>query len=246
MCTDPSLESRGNDESLLIRTERDEATARTGGWLQVPWGPVDILLGVVTAAVGMLLALISVVGNDSVSPLSLGLGAGVLVGVVWLFTIRKYRVGWSLLGLRRPASLTSWLWPWLALVGSLVFASFYSATVAAAGLERLLPPTLPESILGHGLSKLLNVLVIGLVAPFTEEVFFRGFVMAGLARRLGVGKAVIATSALFGVAHGSIGVVIPLFVTGLLLSWLYLRTRSVWPPIVAHSAQNWLALLVAM
>jgi membrane protease YdiL (CAAX protease family) len=40
--------------------------------------------------------------------------------------------------------------------------------------------------------------------------------------------------------------VIPLFVTGLLLSWLYLRTGSIWPPFAAHAAQNLLALAVTL
>ena len=35
-----------------------------------------------------------------------------------------------------------------------------------------------------------------------------------------------------------VGVLIPAFVSGLLLSWLYVKTRSIVPPIIAHAAQN--------
>ena len=53
-------------------------------------------------------------------------------------------------------------------------------------------------------------------------------------------------SAVFAAAHASLAVVLPLFVIGLLLSWLYLRTGSIWPPFAAHAAQNLLALAATL
>ncbi|MED5568055.1 MAG: CPBP family intramembrane glutamic endopeptidase, partial [Chloroflexota bacterium] len=40
----------------------------------------------------------------------------------------------------------------------------------------------------------------------------------------------------------SIGVLVPIFVTGMLLAWLYHRTGSLWPGIAAHAGLNALAV----
>ena len=42
------------------------------------------------------------------------------------------------------------------------------------------------------------------------------------------------------------GVLVPIFITGFLLAWLYHRTGSLWPNIVAHAGQNALALVVTI
>ena len=41
-----------------------------------------------------------------------------------------------------------------------------------------------------------------------------------------------------------VGVLVPAFVSGLILSWLYLKTGSIVPPVIAHAAQNLLVLAV--
>ena len=78
--------------------------------------------------------------------------------------------------------------------------------------------------------------------PVTEEIFFRGFVFAGLTPRLGVPRAIIVSGLVFSAFHLSIGVLLPIFVTGILLAWLYHRTGSLWPGIAAHAGQNALAV----
>ena len=234
-----------------IDGEKEGAIARgTAQISQVPWGPIDVVFGVAAAVIGTFLVLVflGAVGEelDSFNPWALSLLELVMLAAAWNFGVRKYRVRWRALGVTWPTSRRAFVLPWLALLGSLVFTGVYSSVVAAAEVDWLLPPPVPGSLLGEGLDRLLNILVIGLLGPFVEEVFFRGFVLAGLTRSLGVGRAVVVSSALFGISHGAIGVIIPVFVTGLLLSWLYVKTKSVWPPVLAHSAQNLLALAIAL
>jgi membrane protease YdiL (CAAX protease family) len=54
----------------------------------------------------------------------------------------------------------------------------------------------------------------------------------------------VVSSALFAAAHLSVGAAVPAFVSGMLLAWLYLRTRSIWPPVTAHALQNFIAVSV--
>ena len=222
------------------------------GWAaRVPWRLKDALLAVVLVGLGTIVALpfLTLLSpdseNGSASPLFLvgaGLLEGLLIVAVWVFGVRRYRVGWTTAGLVAPQARNSFLLPWLALVASLAFGAVYAAAVSAAEVDSLVPPPVPAEFIGEGATRLLSFLFLGVLGPVAEEVFFRGFLLTALARSMGPIPAMVVSSAVFGAAHGNIAVMIPLFVTGLLLSWLYLRTRSIWPPAVAHIAQNVIAL----
>jgi len=77
-----------------------------------------------------------------------------------------------------------------------------------------------------------------LVAPFCEEVFFRGFLFGGLLERMSFWPAALLSAFLFGLAHGDVGSFAVLFVFGLALAFVRWRTGSTWPGIVLHAANN--------
>ena len=220
----------------------------------MPWKIIDVAIATALVFVGFLVALglfglaIDVVGTEEGTVLTPWLGTileGLLVVAVWAFGVRKYGARWQTLGLGPPKARWSFALPWLALIGSLGFAGVYVAVVTALGMDSFLPPPIPQDVLGHGISKLLSTLVIVLGAPFAEEVFFRGFLLAALVPPLGPMRAAVVSAATFAAAHILLSTMLPIFVTGLLLSWLYLRTRSIWPPIMAHAAQNLIAVSIA-
>jgi membrane protease YdiL (CAAX protease family) len=90
------------------------------------------------------------------------------------------------------------------------------------------------------------VLMIVLLAPVAEELFFRGFVFAGLRTRWSLWPAAITSGLIFGLVHAPTGIttVVPLATLGLALCWLYDRTGSLWPCVIAHMINNGLALAV--
>ena len=189
------------------------------------------------------------------TPWLLGAFEGLMILAVWLFGVRKYRISWRSVGMRapeaRPGERSHPLWtaiilvPMLALLASLIATGIYAAIVEGLQIEILVPDPLPEDLLGSGTTRLLIGAVVVFWGPFAEEIFFRGFLLGGLIGPLGGARAAIASAAVFAVAHIVVGSMIPLFITGLVLAWLYLRTKSIWPPLVAHSAQNFLAISFA-
>jgi membrane protease YdiL (CAAX protease family) len=92
-----------------------------------------------------------------------------------------------------------------------------------------------------------GVLIIG-VAPFTEELFFRGFMFAGMRRALPFAAAALIPSLIWGLFHytgaDTWGVVVQLAVFGIWLSWLYERTGSLWPAIAVHAFNNAIAFAI--
>ncbi|HEY9110271.1 MAG TPA: CPBP family intramembrane glutamic endopeptidase [Rhodanobacteraceae bacterium] len=94
---------------------------------------------------------------------------------------------------------------------------------------------------------LLAVLVV-CVAPFVEELVFRGVLLSGLASRMRVGWAILVSAIVFGCVHlpdfGFAWYPVPaLVLLGLVLAWLRVRTRSLWPSITLHAANNFFAVL---
>lgn len=87
------------------------------------------------------------------------------------------------------------------------------------------------------------VMIVGL-APIAEESFFRGFLFAGLRSRWSLVPAAVVSGLIFGLVHAPTGIttVVPLAVLGFALCWLYDRTGSIWPCVVAHAINNGLAL----
>lgn len=81
----------------------------------------------------------------------------------------------------------------------------------------------------------------GLLGPLFEELFYRGFLFAGLRRsRLGIGGTIITTAALFALTHYRYGVfgVIWIFVLGLVFGIARHRSDTIRLPIVMHVTYN--------
>ena len=81
-----------------------------------------------------------------------------------------------------------------------------------------------------------------LIAPVSEELFFRGLLLRGFLMRYRPGTAIIASAFLFSAAHLNPLQGIPAFFLGLYFGWLFVRTRSLWPCILAHALNNMVAL----
>ncbi len=91
-------------------------------------------------------------------------------------------------------------------------------------------------------------LLVIVVAPLSEEFFFRGFIFTGLRRGMPVLIAAVISSAVWGLFHytgpDSWAVCLQLAIFGLFLCWLYQRTGSIWPPIGVHAFNNALAFIL--
>jgi sodium transport system permease protein len=79
--------------------------------------------------------------------------------------------------------------------------------------------------------------VLGLVPAVCEELFFRGFVYAGL-RKLGTWPGLLLTALFFGLAHASIYRLLPTFTLGLLIGVVRWRTGSVFCGMLIHLLNN--------
>lgn len=135
----------------------------------------------------------------------------------------------------------SWRWLWIAL-GLIVLAVIVSLLlepILHAGRDQGLAPERWEP--DRAPAFITNAIVIVTVVPLAEELFFRGLGVRALAP-LGGAVAVAGTAVAFALAHGFLTGFPPLFLFGLAVAWVRLRSDSVWPTVIAHGAYNLLGI----
>lgn len=149
---------------------------------------------------------------------------------------------WEALGFRpalRPL-------PWWVVPAYFVF----SLIVTYRGDLDPLVPHLPTSLFFEGPAAVGNLLAVVswvVVAPLTEEAFFRGYVYPALSRQWGALASLAATSALFALAHApqlgwDPGLLAWMAAGSLFLTAARMLTGSTWPAAWMHATYN--AMLV--
>jgi membrane protease YdiL (CAAX protease family) len=149
----------------------------------------------------------------------------------------------DLLALRRPRS-----WPVAVGLGLALLVGVYIAIAIAdpllhGGREQGLTPTHWEP--AHAGAFAANFVVIAGVAPFVEEVTFRGLGFS-LFLPYGVVTAILTIGATFALAHGLVQAFPELALFGCALAWLRWKTTSVYPGMLLHGTFNAIALLAAV
>ncbi|MGZ8382094.1 MAG: CPBP family intramembrane glutamic endopeptidase [Nitrospira sp.] len=93
----------------------------------------------------------------------------------------------------------------------------------------------------------VSMLEYVIFAPIFEELAFRGLLFAMLRRRFEFLPAALISTSLFALAHGySLIGFISVFWSGFLWAWIYERTGSLIPGMVAHAMNNLLVCLTVM
>jgi membrane protease YdiL (CAAX protease family) len=125
----------------------------------------------------------------------------------------------------------------LAEVGNLVQEVWPASFEELARRHRLINP----KTWWAGVSTLLALV---LVAPVTEELLFRGWLLQDLKEQYGKTRALFWSSALFGLVHIEAAAILYAALGGLVLGAVALRTKSTLASIAMHAGVNSLPLLL--
>lgn len=114
-------------------------------------------------------------------------------------------------------------------------------------LVQLLPMSDGEARwLSYGMTGSIGSWVlVCLIAPMIEEMFFRGILLRGMLKRYAKVDALVYSAFVFGFAHLNVYQFVIAFSIGLFAAVLYCRTQSLWPGIVLHAGLNTSVMLWA-
>ena len=86
---------------------------------------------------------------------------------------------------------------------------------------------------------------VAALGPFYEELVFRGLALGAYRKARSPLFAVVFTSLLFGLVHGSIVHVLFVFPVGIVLALVMLKTGQLWTSVAAHGLYNFLVTVLA-
>src|ERR1700761_5246974 len=212
------------------------------------WGPGTALLGVVLAlGVGIMLGVpAAIAGQKANGDLTTfgNVGTQLATALGFLLVPRALAAQQGAKGMGeilrrlglRPFRPSAFGWMAAAIAAYLFFATVYSLLIVE--------PKQKDIAEGFGAVP-VQVLLIVIAAPISEEMCFRGMLFGGLRERLPKIPAAIICGLVFGGLHAFTGLtaVPPLIVFGFLLCLLYEKTGSIVPGIMLHMLNNSVALL---
>ena len=176
-----------------------------------------------------------------------GFASGLVVYAIWLGLVLAIAVErHDLLALRRPRS---WRRAAALCLGAVVVIYACSAIAAVLPLpespseEQGLTPTRWEPQRAAAFAA--NVALFAVVAPFVEELTFRGLGQS-LLRFLGRWPSIVIVGVAFAATHGLVEALLVLVPFGIALAVVRDRTDSVYPSMVVHGLFNGTALALAV
>ena len=165
----------------------------------------------------------------------------ILFAIAWTIAAVGFGDAREAIGFRRFRPRYIWIGLGVTLTAFIVSAAL--EPLFHAGEEQGLAPD--EWIDSRWPAFVLNAAVVVLVAPFVEEVFYRGVGVRVLGF-LGPVVAIGGTALVFALAHGILAAVPALGIFAVGLAWLRWRSESVWPGVIAHGAYNLAGVLAAL
>jgi membrane protease YdiL (CAAX protease family) len=141
-------------------------------------------------------------------------------------------------------------------LGALLYLAVAFLSVPLLGLfrqvlgERVSPPEqIPENLSAN--AKILTAVLALVLAPVTEELFYRGILYRGIRDRHGVALGMIVSSLLFGASHvveapwrDALFLMTLMVFTGLGLATIYERRGNLVADVAAHIAFNVIGIVI--
>lgn len=226
----------------------------------IPWTWRDLFI-VIGFTLGGLLISMLVLGvaysvletpmSDESLPIALFFLVGSLIYLALIFgvyrrTVHAYQLPWASLGVR-PFNLI-WLFalPIVFIVQMSGAAAVNLLVVAPLTGGEFENPQIEAISGGNPLTStdfVLLFILIAVLAPIAEELFFRGMLYPLLRKHYSQWPAIIIDAGVFAVVHFLLVLVPALFIIGICLTWLRARSQSVLPSIFLHMLQNGLAMV---
>ena len=201
------------------------------------WGALGWFVLMSLALGALVLSAAAIFHLKGLPKLVLMLGAGVATNALLVLWLRRRAGAGRWLGLRWRLPRR----PWVAFGLLLPMVPALALVLSVQGFLQL-----PRWSSGKWLTELaahpVLAVALGCVAgPVLEEVLMRGVLLRGLLRNYRPAVAISQSALLFGIFHFNPAQSLNAFLLGLLLGWIYYRSRSLWLCIGLHGLYNALA-----
>lgn len=228
-----------------------------GGWATIGLSlAIFAVYFLITFLITVIFTALDIANNPGISPsqltqhlanngllISLVVILSAIAGIIFIIIFIKLRRGFTVtqyLALKRISWRTI-----LVLLGLIVVLFMVSAGIDTFFQKPQDTEFTSQAYLTSVYPVLLWLAVV-VFAPIFEECFFRGFLFVGLRQsRIGAVGAVLITSISWAGLHTQYSIygILTIFVLGIVLGIVRLKTKSLWSTIFIHAVWNFAALL---
>ncbi|HEX5147658.1 MAG TPA: type II CAAX endopeptidase family protein, partial [Candidatus Limnocylindrales bacterium] len=183
---------------------REAGLAYAGPSPILVFGATLVGLYLAVVVVGTPLQMLDVhIDGPALALVGVAIQAVVAIGILRLFVVGPGCLSWSEMGLRTsiPAALRELAY------GAVFALPVIVVTAIAVNALVTLIGSVPESPLppaGTSVGLAINLLAGAVIAPFYEELLFRGFALTAWARVVSPAAAIVRTSVVFAIAHNAV------------------------------------------
>lgn len=197
-----------------------------------------------------------IMGTAMAEKLSLAIGVGGMIAGyftgLYLFLLRglKTTSAWELLSLdAKPREYPRLIATGVGTFGTLILFDTAWAFLSSAYIHNTTNNPVSAQLITWSTEPAFgtitfSLLAIGFLAPVGEEVVFRALLFGWLRKRFSVWISVLISGAIFALFHADPGQLVQLTAAGCLLAFVYERTRSLIPTIVAHACMNSTSVII--
>ncbi len=169
----------------------------------------------------------------------------VVVALLWFLTYSRRASFRTQYRFRQNPTMIQWF-----IAVTIGFSALFFSRFIIQGLSLLFPDAFDRYVMQFDTlqqgSPVWFFIAVVVVAPFFEELLFRGFIFQRLERHLAVGVTVAISGVLFGVYHLNIFQGVFASVLGIVLGLSLVWTSSMWIPITIHLVNNAVAFLFSL
>lgn len=212
-----------------------------------------LVIGTQIAAAAVLVTGKPVNSNGAEGEIILTVIVYVLSGVLSLFYLgwRLRRAGWSWasVGLtsRNPVGDIGWGIAGYAAALPLVLIAGLISRALSRYIETPSNPVVPMFVESNtALERALLLVLVAVVAPFFEELFFRGVLFHSFRAAWGVVMGILSSAVVFGLVHPLPLDFLPIFALGSVFATLVYERGSLLPSMIAHGLNNTAAFAVLL
>ena len=251
------------EEDLKEKNSKEEIISTTKSYVpDIKWNALDAVISLVFLAAVLVAVyfgaakLIEVYGggkffdSSNISNISFSVLYGVqvllMLGVVWFFAILRRKSGLRDLGLRYYSIGKTIWYSFISLLFIFLISFIYVYLMNSLfGIEA--PSSKIDTLVrNRSISGNILLVVTAVIAPLSEEIFFRGFLYSAFKKSWGINAALFLSSFLFALVHLELYSFIPLMIIGWLLAYLFEKTKSLMTPIFLHGVYNLILILILL
>jgi membrane protease YdiL (CAAX protease family) len=174
---------------------------------------------------------------------------------IWFFAVRNHgirfaeaiRLRWKT-ERRGPVGLVlAGVATWFAAIPLVIASTYIANQLGSQGSSNPIVAVVLSSVKdSNPLAVIMFLITLGVLPALCEETLFRGFLYTSLRRRFGAFLSIVISATLFSLAHFDLGGAVQLFVLGALFAFVFERTKSLIPAMVAHCMWNSGTFLMAL